>query len=68
MELSNYMVQVNHMSDHVKVVIWSYESRLLATLINNTSSQTICLSAPCSLHIRARVESTLSELKELSKQ
>jgi len=68
MELSNYMVQVNHMSDHVKVVIWSYERRLLATLFNNMSSQTICLGAPCPVHLRARLESTLPEIKELSRQ
>ena len=68
MEFSNYMVQVNRMSDHVKVVIWSYESRLLATLTNNMSSQTIWLSAACSFHMRARLESTQSEIKELSRQ
>ena len=66
MELSNNMVQINHMSDHVKVVIWVFEGAMLVTLISPRTSQTFSLSRPCPLSIRCRLEDTLREVRELS--
>jgi len=68
MEFGN-MVQVNHMLDHVKVVIWVFEGRLMATIINHTNSQTFpLLSTSCPHYIRTRLETTLEEIKELSRK
>ena len=66
MELSNNMVQINHMSDHVKVVIWVFEGAMLVTLISPRTSQTFSLSRPCPLGIRCRLEDTLREVREMS--
>ena len=67
MELGN-MVQVNHMSDHVKVVIWHYEGRLMLTIINHMSSQTFSLGTSCPHYIRTRLETTLEEVKRLARK
>ena len=67
MELGN-MVQVNHMSDHVKVVIWLYEGRLKVTIINQMSSQTYSLGTSCPHYIRTRLETTFEEVKELARK
>ena len=66
MELSNNMVQINHMSDHVKVVIWVFEGDMLVTLISPRTSRTFSLSRPCPLGIRCRLEDTLREVREMS--
>ena len=66
MELNIQLVQVNHMSDHVKVVIWVYDGDLLGTFITTTSTQTFFLSSACPSSLRCRLEDTLLELKELA--
>jgi len=68
MEMSDNMVQINHMSDHIKVVIWGFEGSLLVTLISTGSSQTYSLANPSPLNIRSKLENTLKELKKLSKK
>ena len=55
-ELSNNMVQINHMTDHVKVVIWVFEGIMLVTLISPRTSQTFSLASPCHPDIRSRLE------------
>jgi len=68
MELGN-MVQVNHILDHVKVVIWLFEGRLVVTIINHMNSQTFSLlSTSCPDYIRTRLETTLEEVKGLSRK
>ena len=66
MDLSIQLVQVNHMLDHIKVIIWFYDGDLLVTFISSTSSQTFSLSSPCPSYTRCKLEDTLLELKELS--
>ena len=68
MEMSNNMVQVNHMGDHVKVVIWVFEGTLLVTIISTRASQTYSLANPCPMNIRNTLENTLKEVKELSRK
>merc|ERR1712212_1288603 len=68
MQLSNNIVQVNHMSDHVKVVIWTHENMLLMTLINQLNAQTISFVDPCPENIRIKMENTLREVRELSRR
>ena len=67
MELTN-MVQVNHMLDHIKVVIWSFEGRLMVTIINHLNSQTISLRTPCPLKMQTILQKTLEEVRELSRK
>jgi len=66
MEMTNQLVQVNHMADHVKVVIWVYSGDFLVTIISPASSRTISLCSPCPQSIRNRLVDTLAEVKELS--
>jgi len=66
MELNTHLVQVNHMLDHVKVIIWVYDGDFLVTCISSTSSQTFSLSSPFPSYLRCRLEDTLLEMKELA--
>jgi polo-like kinase 1 len=68
MEMTNNMVQINHLSDHIKVVIWGFEGNQLVTIISTRSSQTYSLAHPCPLNIRSKLENTLKEMKEMSKK
>ena len=66
MELNIQLVQVNHMLDHVKVIIWVYDGDLLGTFITTTSCQTFSLSSACPSSLRCKLEDTLLEFKELA--
>ena len=64
MEMTNNMVQINHLSDHIKVVIWGFDGSQLVTIISTRSSQTYSLP----FNIRSKLENTLKEMKEMSKK
>eukprot|EP00092_Neocalanus_flemingeri_P036989 GFUD01040268.1.p1 GENE.GFUD01040268.1~~GFUD01040268.1.p1 ORF type:complete len:468 (-),score=136.40 GFUD01040268.1:26-1429(-) len=66
MELSTQLVQINHITDHIKVMIWVYNGDLLVTLMRTNINQTISLSSPCPAAFRSRLEDTLQEVKELA--
>ena len=66
MELNTQLVQVNHMTNHEKVMIWAHDGDLVVTLISTTSSRTFSLSSACPASIRSKLEDTLLEVKELT--
>eukprot|EP00092_Neocalanus_flemingeri_P019813 GFUD01021463.1.p1 GENE.GFUD01021463.1~~GFUD01021463.1.p1 ORF type:complete len:609 (-),score=163.29 GFUD01021463.1:98-1924(-) len=66
MELNTQLVQVNHITDHVKVIIWVYNGDLLVSLMSTNINKTISLSSPCPPAFRSRLKDTLQEVKEMA--
>ena len=66
MELNTHTVQVNHMADHVKVVVWVYSGEMLVTIITTSKCRTFSLCSPCPQELRMRLEDTLQEIREMA--
>ena len=62
METNTQLVQVNHMVDHVKVMVWTYSGGLMVTILGSGACHTFPLSSPCPAFCRTR----LQEMKELA--
>ena len=66
METNAQLVQVNHMADHVKVMVWAFSGDLLVTFMSSSSCQTFSVSSSCPSYYKSRLEATLQEMKELA--